>query len=255
MLKVLSSGASGLNAQVLKLDATANNLANINTPGYKKSRVSFYDLVSQEIARSGIIGAYGRESAVIRNSASVAEVSRVYEQGDVVKAGKPLDLAIQGEGYFKVFLAGGEERYTRDGSFSLDREGNLVTSSGCRLEGVKVIPGADKVIVTSDGAVKCETANGVSDAGRITLYKFENEKYLKPEGKNLYSADNAGEVYSGQPGSKGFGIIRQSCLEMSNVDLMEEMLNTIEIQYVCGFFSRTMRMVDEMWGMTNNLRK
>ncbi len=255
MLKVLSSGAAGLDAQMLKLDATANNLANLNTPGYKKSRVTFFDLISQEIENSGARPARGGENPVARNSVDVAEVSRVFKQGDIVKTHQPLDLTILGEGYFKVVLDGGEERYTRDGSFSLDREGNLVTSSGYRLEGVKVLPGADKVTVTSKGAVKCATVNGVRDAGQITLYKFEVEKRLQPEGGNVFSAGTAGEIFSGAPGSQGYGIIKQHSLEISNVNLMQEMINMIEIQHSVGFFSRILRSTDEMWGMANNMRK
>lgn len=255
MLKVLCSGAAGLSAQMLKLDATANNLANLDTPGYKKSRVTFFDLLSQEIENSGVRTAHGGAAPVVRNSVDVAEVDKVFKQGDIVKTHRPLDLTISGEGYFKVLLDGGEEGYTRDGSFSLDREGNLVTSSGYRLEGVKAPPGADRVTVTSKGAVQCATAKGIKDAGQIVLYKFEVEKRLQPEGKNVFSAGTAGQIFSGEPGSQGYGIIRQHCLEISNVELMQEMLNMIEIQHAAGFFSRILRSSDEMWGMANNMRK
>ncbi len=255
MLKVFDRGAAGLESQMLRLDAAANNLANLNTPGYKKSRVNFLELLSQEMENSGVRPARGGAAPVARHSVGVAEVDRVFEQGNIVKTNKPLDLTILGEGYFKVLLDGGAERYTRDGNFSLDHEGNLVTSAGYCLEGVKVPAGADRVTVSPKGTVKCVTADGVQDAGQINLYQFETEKRLQPEGENVFSAGAAGEIFSGTPGSRGYGSIGQQSLEMSNVNLMQDIINTIEIQHLTGYFSRFLRSSDEMWGMANNMRK
>lgn len=256
MLKALGSGASGLNAQQLRVDVLANNLANVNTPGFKKSRADFSELISQELLNSGIPVARGSESAAVGGGVRVAQVTRIYKPGNIIETGRPLDLAVAGEGFFKVVLPGGEERYTRDGSFSLDPEGYLVTPSGGRLEGIQLTPGAEKVDVSPDGTVRVEAAGELTEAGQITLYKFTGTNSLVAMGENLFALDDpAGETLAGPPGSQGLGTVRQGCLEMANVDLVEEMSGLVEASRAYGFNARTVRTVDEMWGMANNLRK
>jgi flagellar basal-body rod protein FlgG len=254
MLKVLNSGGSGLNAQQLKVDTLANNLANTNTPGFKKSRADFSELVSQELVNSGIPVALGSNS-IVGTGVRVAEVVANFKSGNIIETGRPLDLAVQGEGFLKV-VKNGEECYTRDGSFTLDPDGNLVTSSGCKLDGIQFAPGAEKLTVAPDGTAKIEESGNVADAATIQLYKFAGAAGLNSIGENIFSFDGAAtEVMSGSRGSEGFGTVRHGHLEMANVDLVEEMANLIEAQRAYGFNARTVRTSDEMWSMANNLRK
>lgn len=256
MLRALNSGGSGLNAQQLKVDTLANNLANMNTPGFKKSRTDFSELVSQEVVDSGIPVARGSSNTVVGSGVRVVEVVKNFKSGSIIETGRSLDLAVQGEGFFKVVTTGGEEFYTRDGSFSLNPDGSLVTSSGYNLEGIQFTPGSDKLIVSPDGTVKVEESGNVTEAGQIQLYKITGAAGLTAVGENLFSFDeSAGEAVSGSPGSEGFGTVRQGYLETANIDLVEEMAGLIEAQRAYGFNARTVRTADEMWSMANNLRK
>lgn len=256
MLRALTSGTSGLNAQQIKVDILANNLANVNTTGFKKSRADFSELVNQQVERNGIPVSRENQDASLGSGVHVAEVVKNFKPGSIVETGRQMDLAVLGEGFFKVTLPGGEERYTRDGNFSIDQEGNFVTSSGCKLEGVQLNPGSDKFTISPDGIVKVDSSDGVTEAGQITLYKFTNMNGLKAEGENLFSYNsNAGEAVSGNPGSEGFGSVKQGALETANVDLVEEMASLIEAQRAYGFNARTVRTADDMWGLANNLRK
>ena len=256
VLRALTSGTSGLNAQQTKVDTLANNLANINTTGFKRSRAEFSELIDQELEKGGIPVGAGNQNVTLGSGVYVAGVVKDFKPGGIIETGQPLDLAIQGEGFFKVLTPGGEERYTRDGSFSLDQEGNLVITSGCKLDGIQLEPGSNKIAVSPEGTVKAGEADSATEAGQITLYRFTNMNGLKAEGENLFSLDQAaGAAVSGNPGSEGFGSLRQGALETANVDLVEEMANLIEAQRAYGFTSRTVRTADEMWGLANNMRK
>ncbi len=255
MLKALNSSACGLNAQQLRVDTIANNLANINTSGYKKLRANFSELVSQPVKYTGTPVAESDFDITVGSGVRVAEVSKYFSMGNIIKTGRSLDLAIQGEGFFRV-VRGNEEYYTRDGSFNLDDSGNLVTSNGCVLEGIQLSPGSGRITVSSNGTVEVEGPEGVSESGQIQLYKFTNLAGLKLEGGNLLSFDNStGEVVPGIAASPGYGMIRQGFLETPNFDLTDEMINLVEAQRAYGFNARTMRTADEMWSMANNLRK
>jgi flagellar basal-body rod protein FlgG len=173
--------------------------------------------------------------------------------GQLLETGRPLDLAIFGEGFFKVVLPGGKEGYTRDGTFSLDSNGNMTTPSGYKLDGIQISPGSVDYTIAADGKISVDDAGEINEAGQIKIYKFNSASALKAEGENLFSA--VGEPLEGVPGSDGFGTIRQGCLEASNVDLTEEMTNMIEAQRAYSFSARIMSTVDEMLGLANNLRK
>ncbi|WP_134218113.1 flagellar basal-body rod protein FlgG [Pelotomaculum sp. FP] len=257
VLRALGSGASGLNAQQIKVDISANNLANINTPGFKKSSPDFFELVSQDLLNSGIPATAGDNRLALGSGVHVAEVTRIYEQGNMIETGASTDLAIQGEGFFKVLLPDGEERYTRGGSFTLDPEGNIVTSAGYILEGIQMTPGSSKINVARDGTVSVVNHDEtITVEGQIQLYQFTNAAGLQAAGENLYSFNGpAAEVVAGDPGTGGVGIVRQGCLEKGNVDLVEEMTNLIEAQRAYGFNTRIVRTADEMWSMANSLRK
>lgn len=257
MLKALRSGSSGLNAQQVKVDTVANNLANMNTTGFKKSRVEFSELLRQGLEPQGIPVAPGAGAVTGGTGVMVEKVVNILEPGSIIDTGRPLDLAVQGEGFFKVLMAGDREGFTRDGNFSVDLEGNLVTASGHRLAGVKLSPNYEKIYFDNEGMITTEASGETSEAGQITLYRFPRADSLLAIGENIFISNPAsqGEVLSGKPGSEGFGALRQGGLEMANVDLVDEMTGLIEAQRAYGFSSRAVRTADEMWGMANNIRK
>jgi len=256
MLKALGSAASGLNAQQMRVDLLANNLANINTTGFKKSTPRFSELVSQELLKSGMPVFEDREQAVLGSGVKIAEITREYEQGDLTETGKQTDLAINGEGFFRVLTPDGQARYTRDGTFSLDQMGNMVTADGCRLDGIRIRPGANKISISENGVVHILDNDGMTVAGQINLYRFTNIKDLQAEGNNLYSfSGNATDIISGRPGSDGFGEVKQGYLELSNVNLIDELTNMMEAQRAYAFNARVVQTVDDFWSRANNLRK
>ena len=256
MLKAIAGSASAMNAQQAKMDTIANNLANINTTGYKKSRADFSEIVWQKLSGSGIpvdTGSQEQKDSMVGGGVMVSGVTTNLMSGPLLETGRPLDLAVLGEGFFKVILPDGEERYTRDGTFSLDLNGNMTTSSGYQLDGIQIPPGSVDLNIAVDGKVSASAEGEITEVGQVWLYKFSSASDLKQEGENLFST--AGEAVEGIPGSDGFGTIRQGCLEASNVDLTEEMTSMIEAQRAYSFSARIMRTADEMLGLANNLRK
>lgn len=256
MLRTIAGAASAMNAQQIKTDTIANNLANINTTGFKKSRADFSELVSQEISSSGIpvnADSQGQKNCMVGNGVMVAYTAKDLKPGQLLETQMPLDLAIWGEGFFKVVMPGGEERYTRDGTFSIDLEGNMTTPSGYKLDGIQLPPGAKDLNIAADGMISFNDEGGINEAGQIKIYKFNSESELMAEGENLFSA--VGEAQEGDPGSEGFGMIKQGFLEASNVDLTEEITSMIEAQRAYSFSARIMSTADNMLGLANNLRK
>jgi len=257
MIRALNSAASALNAQMLKMDIIGSNLANVNTSAYKKDTALFSELANQEMNNFGLpVSNNAQQQADLKvgGGVRIAAVVKSFKPGNVINTDRPLDLAINGEGFFKVVLPGGEERYTRDGYFTLNQEGSLVTPSGFALEGIQLPPDSGGIVITQNGTVLTGEAGSTSEAGQIQLYKFTSMAGLKPEGENLYSLIS-GEAQAGVPGSDGFGAVKQGCLETSNVDLLEETANLIEMQRAFGFSTRVIRTADEMWGLANNMRK
>ncbi len=256
MLRAIAGSASTMNAQQIKTDTIANNLANANTTGYKRGRADFTELLTQEYGSSGIPvrdGGPAQKKSMAGGGAAISGTAKNLTPGQPLDTKRPLDLAVFGEGFFKVILPGGEERYIRDGAFNLDLDGFMTTSSGYRLEGIKTPPGAADIAIAADGRITTKDAGEVTEAGQVKLYKFNSAAALRAEGENLFSA--VGEVEEGIPGSVGFGAIRQGFLEASNVDFTGEMAVLVEIQRAYSFSARIMRMADEMFGQANNLRK
>lgn len=252
MLKALSGSACGLNAQQLKVDTITNNLANISTPGYKKMKTLFSDLIHQPTV---YLGNPAGVDVTTGNGVRVAKTVKYLSMGDLIRTDRSLDLAVRGEGFFRV-TRGGREYYTRDGSFDVDNDGNLVISNGCILEGVQIDPNAKKVMISADGNVRVEDSEGIYEAGTIQLYRFANLAKLKLEGENLLSyPDEPDEIMPGEPANPGYGALAQGFLEEANFNLADEMMTLIEAQRAYGFNSRTMRAADELWSMANNLRK
>ena len=252
MIKTLCSSGSGLNAQQFRIDTSANNIANVNTAGFKKTKPLFSELIQQSPL---YLGDPTPEETTSGAGVRVAKAAKYYSAGGMINTERQLDLAITGEGFFKL-NRDGEAFYSRDGVFYMDDGGNMVSGQGCVLEGVQLFPGTTRITVDMDGAVRGEDQLGEYEAGYIDLYRFEKLAMLKMEGENMYSYHGEpGEVYTGVPGAAGFGSIAQGYLETPNFQLIDELTTLMEAQRAYGLNVRTTRSADEMWGIANNLRK
>ena len=251
MLRAFSTAATGMDAQQTMVDVIANNLANVNTNGYKRTQVNFQDLLyvkmreaSREIS-SGVTAPSGLE---IGSGVQTASTTRAFSVGELQGTGNELDLAIQGDGFFQVTLPSGELRYTRDGAIQKDANGLLVNASGYQISPAITIPqDALAVDVGADGTVSVETYTGTQVVGSIQLYRFANSSGLTAEGGNLYRETEAsGASISGTPGENGFGGILSHYLEKSNVQMVNELVNLITAQRAYEINSRTIRTGDNM---------
>lgn len=260
MIRALWSAATGMQGQQLQLDVIANNLSNINTPGFKKSRVDFEDLFYQNIKLPGALTAEGTQVPVgmqVGLGVRPVAIPKLFTQGEYQLTNQELDLAIEGRGFFKVIM-GGEEYYTRAGNFKLDRDGYIVTSDGARLQPEFTIPtGTVKIEITPDGVITALGVNGeVLAQAQLLLYDFPNPAGLYAVGRNLFRAtDAAGDVIEGNPGQNGFGTIAQGYLEMSNVDVVEEMVKMIITQRAYEANSKGVLTADQLLEMANNLKR
>lgn len=247
----LYSAATGMEAQQLNLNTIANNLANVNTTGFKRSKIEFQDLLYQKPRSAGAEAAGGNvipTGIEIGNGSRVAATSKVFTQGQVTQTGKDLDVAIQGDGFFEVQRADGTTGYTRDGSFKLNASGQVVTADGLPvLSGFQAVPtGTTSISIAETGEVTVEGASG-SQTYRLTLTRFANPAGLKSMGGNLYEATNAsGTPEQGNPGEQGFGNVLQRYVEGSNVNIVEEMVNLIVAQRAYEINSKSIQTSDEM---------
>jgi len=260
MIRALWTAATGMQGQQLQLDVIANNLANVNTPGFKKSRVDFEDLFYQNLKLAGALTADGTQVPVgmqIGLGVRPVAVSKVFTQGEYELTNQELDWAIEGRGFFKV-LMGGQEYYTRAGNFKIDRDGYIVTADGARLQPEFAVPtGTVKIEVTPDGVITALGPNGeVLAQSQILLYDFPNPAGLYAVGRNLFKAtDAAGDPVEGTPGKNGFGTIAQGYLEMSNVDIVEEMVKMIITQRAYESNSKGVLTADQLLDIANNLKR
>ncbi|NPA38886.1 MAG: flagellar basal-body rod protein FlgG [Thermodesulfobacteria bacterium] len=260
MIRALWSAATGMQGQQLQLDVIANNLANVNTPGFKKSRVDFEDLFYQNLKLAGALNADGSQVPVgmqIGLGVRPVAVPKIFTQGELQQTNQQLDWAIEGRGFFKVVM-NGEEYYTRAGNFRLDKDGYIVTPDGARLQPEFAVPqGTVKIEVTPDGVITALGPNGeVLAQTQLTLYDFPNPAGLYAVGRNLFKAtDAAGDVIEGTPGENGFGTIAQGYLEMSNVDVVEEMVKMIITQRAYESNSKGVITADQLLEMANNLKR
>jgi flagellar basal-body rod protein FlgG len=260
MLRGLWSAASGMAAQKLAIDVIANNLANVNTAGFKKSRADFQDLMYQTISQAGSITSTGSQIPTgihIGMGAMPVGVQKMFMQGDFKETRNELELAIEGKGFFKV-LSGEEELYTRAGNFKLDAEGNICTPNGDILQPQITIPmDSASISIDKTGTVTVFDPGGSgSSLGVIELYTFPNPAGLFSLGHNLYrSTDASGEPISGTPGSEGVGTFAQGFLEMSNVDVVEEMVTMIMAQRAYEVNSKAIQTADNMLQIANNIKR
>ncbi|MFW6146929.1 MAG: flagellar basal-body rod protein FlgG [Thermodesulfobacteriota bacterium] len=260
MLRGLWSAASGMDAQKLAIDVISNNLANANTVGFKKSRSDFQDLMYQTISQAGSITSDGSQIPTgihIGMGTMPVGVQKMFLQGDFKETKNELELAIEGKGFFKV-MSNGEELYTRAGNFKLDADGNLCTPNGDTLQPQMTIP-SDAVSISIDktGTVTVFDPHGTGTSlGVIELYTFPNASGLFSLGHNLYRpTDASGEAIYGIPGSDGVGTLAQGFLEMSNVDVVEEMVAMIMAQRAYEINSKAIQTADNMLQIANNIKR
>ncbi len=256
----LYSAATGMEAQQLNLNTIANNLANVNTPGFKRSKIEFQDLLYQKPRASGADSGGGNiipTGIEVGNGARVAATSKVFTQGQLTSTGENLDVALQGDGFFEVQRPDGTLAYTRDGSFKLNAQGQVVNVDGLPiLSGFQPIPpGANSISISEDGQVTVQTSGG-SQTFAITLTRFANPAGLRSLGGNLYEETPAsGTPEAGKPGEQGYGRVIQGYVEASNVNIVEEMVNLIVAQRAYEINSKSVQTSDEMLQNVANMKR
>jgi flagellar basal-body rod protein FlgG len=260
MLRALSTAATGMEAQQLNIDTIAHNLANINTPGFKSRKTQFQDLLYQNIRQAGAANTANTEIPVglqvgLGTKPSATEI--IFTQGEFSVTNNPLDMVIQGQGFFQIRRANGEIGYTRNGNFHRSSEGNIVNSEGESLEPQITIP-ADQTSITigTDGTVSVMTAgqSAAQQVGRIELARFQNPSGLENLGNSLFKTTQAsGDAITATPGENGMGSILSQYIEQSNVSVVEEMVNMIVSQRAYEANSKVIRTADEMFTQANNV--
>lgn len=257
MIDSLYIAATGMNAQQANVDAISNNLANVNTTGFKKNRVRFEDLVYRAATAAQAEGE--RVAAQTGSGVGVAGTGKVFTAGDYKKTDQPYDLAIRGAGFFEVQLPGGARGYTRTGAFQLNSEGVLVSGQGHVLgAGLQVPPDVTAVEIDETGRVRVSLPGDAEplEIGQLELAMFTNPEGLEPLGDNLYRpTDISGDANLSTPGDPGVGLIAQGFLEASNVKLTDEFVNLIVAQRAYEVNAKAVQASDEMLGIANNLRR
>ncbi len=259
MFRGMFSAATGMGAQQLRLDIIANNLANVNTTGFKKSRGDFEDLVYQTIRQAGGERPSGGQvptSLQVGLGVRPVGIAKIFSQGDYVHTENELDLAVEGKGFFKI-LSNGVEYYTRAGNFKVDKDGFLTTPAGDRLQPEFTLP-PETVYTSIDsaGKITCFGPDGKTLAsGQISLYTFPNQAGLLNVGRNLFQVTEAsGEPTEGRPGVDGVGTLAQGYLEVSNVNVVEEMVNMIIAQRAYELNSKAIQTADAMMERAYHLK-
>jgi len=260
MIRALYTAASGMNAQQANIDNVAHNLANVNTTGFKKSRIEFEDLVYQEIRAAGSSASATTEAPVgleIGLGTRAVATARDFSAGNMRTTSAPLDVAIEGGGFFKVSMPNGTTAYTRSGTFHLDAQGVIVTSEGYPIDPQITVPSnATSVSISKDGIVSAVVAGQAASQqlGTLEIASFSNPAGLSPLGGNLFATTSAsGEPESGAPGTDARGTLAQGFVEDSNVSVVEEMVNMIIAQRAYEANSRVVKAADEMLSQVNNL--
>ncbi|GAB7078997.1 flagellar basal-body rod protein FlgG [Megalodesulfovibrio paquesii] len=260
MMRSLWTSATGMIAQQLNIDVISNNLANVNTTGFKKSRAEFEDLLYQDQKIAGTETEAGNRIPTgiqVGMGVRPTTVHKIFSQGDYQNTENALDLAIEGDGFFLVDV-NGEDAYTRAGAFKLDNEGTVVTANGYVLQPEFTVPAETvNVVVTQDGTISALDKNGDELAtANIPLYTFANPAGLKALGRNLYTETEAsGDAVEGTPGENNVGTISQGFLEMSNVEIVDEMVNMIVGQRAYEVNSKSIQTSDSMLQTATNLKR
>jgi flagellar basal-body rod protein FlgG len=263
MIRALYSAASGMTAQQMNVDNIAHNLANANTTGYKTRRAQFQDLLYQTVVQPG--SASGQQTTVptglqVGLGTRAASNEILFTQGSFAQTDNPLDMVIQGKGFFQIRRPSGELAYTRSGAFHLDKDGNIVTQDGNPLEPQITLPSAAlQISIGQDGTVSYTLPNqaAAQQAGQIQLATFVNPAGLNSIGGNLYlPTDSSGDPTVGTPGGQeGLGSVLQGYTEQSNVSVVEEFINLIVAQRGYEANSKVVKAADEMYQQLNNLTR
>ncbi len=262
MMRSLYTAATGMQAQQLNMDVIANNLANVNTVGFKKSRADFQDLLYQEMRPAGAAVAQGATSPTgleVGLGVKPGSTETMFDQGTLQNTGNNLDVAIEGDGFYKVLLPDGTNGYTRDGAFKRDVQGKLVNSDGFAIQPEITVPAdATSIAIGKDGSVNITRggSNTPEQIGKITLTRFSNPAgLLHLGGNNFQETPASGSPTDGTPGQAGFGQLAQGTLEMSNVQIVQEMVNMITAQRAYEVNSKAIQTSDEMLQTANQLRR
>lgn len=262
MIRSLWTSATGMQAQELNIDVIANNLANVNTSGFKKSRAEFQDLLYESMRPAG--AASSADTTVptgiqLGHGTRPAAVQKMFSQGDFQNTQNELDWAIEGDGFFQIELPDGDTGYSRSGEFKLDADGRIVNPDGFLLIPEMTVPtDTISISVGLDGTVSVIQAGDATptEIGSVQLARFVNPAGLRSLGKNLYSPTNgSGNEIIGTPGDNGFGTLAQGFLEMSNVSVVDEMVNMITAQRAYETNSKVITTADDMLQLANNLKR
>ncbi len=250
---------TGLDAQQTRMSVISNNLANVNTTGYKQSRAAFEDLLYQNVRQAGGQSSQNTilpSGLMLGTGVRTVATEKIFTQGNIVQTDNALDMAIDGQGFFQILRPDGNLGYTRDGTFQVDAQGQLVTSNGYVLQPVITIPeDTQSITIGNDGVVSVMQPGQATptQVGTLQLADFINPAGLQPIGENLYTETAAsGAPQVGNPGLTGLGSIRQGALETSNVNVVEEMVNMIESQRAYEMNSKVISSVDQMLQYASN---
>ncbi|MEA1942580.1 MAG: flagellar basal-body rod protein FlgG [Pseudomonadota bacterium] len=261
-MRSLTTAATGMEAQQLNVEVISNNLANMNTTGFKRQRAEFQDLLYQNVQAMGMnssdAGTIVPTGVQVGLGVQAASIYRITDQGSLQNTGNTYDLAISGQGYFRVQMPDGSDAYTRAGNFALSPEGEIVTTDGYTVApGIAIPQGAREVSINAQGQVQA-LIDGQTDpqtVGQLELVTFFNQAGLEATGDNLYLESAAsGTATVGTPGSPGFGIIRQGFVEGANVNAVSEITNLIQAQRAYEMNARVITASDEMLAASSNLR-
>ena len=258
----LNIGATGMLAQQLNVDVISNNLANMTTTGYKRQRAQFQDLMYQNIERPGAtssdVGTIVPSGIQLGLGVKAASVHRLHSQGSAIITDNEFDVAIMGEGYFQIELPSGETAYTRDGSFQVNGDGEIVTSNGYVVEPTIVVPDdAISIVINNSGEVLAQIDGqaDMTNLGQLELSVFANKAGLEAVGQNLFlETEASGAPIVGNPNADGYGRIEQGVLEAANVNSVEETTNLITAQRAYEFNSQIVQVSDQMLETASNLR-
>jgi flagellar basal-body rod protein FlgG len=258
MPRALWTGASGMAAQQVNVDVIANNIANVNTVGFKRQRANFQDLFSQAVVAPGAPAGNGGRNptgTVLGNGVRLSATPRIFTTGNIEVTDKSTDLAIEGDGFFTITQPDGSQAYTRAGDFQIDGDGNMVTPEGYYLEPRITIPdGATQISVSTTGEVSAVVNGTETTLGTIQLARFRNNSGLLAVGRNLFlETTSSGDAQTGNAGDQGFGTLRSGALEKANVEVVTELVNLIVAQRAYELNSKSIRTADEMLRTANEL--
>ncbi len=259
MNQALWAAKTGLDAQQTRMAVVSNNLANVNTMGFKQSRAVFEDLLYQNVRQSG--GQSSQDTQLpsgmnLGTGVRVVATEKLFTQGSLLQTGNAMDVAINGRGFFQVLLPDGSLAYSRDGSFQKNAQGEMVTASGYTIQpGITIPEGAQSITIGNDGVVSVLLAGQTSPSqvGSLQTVDFINPVGLQPMGENLYlETASSGTAQSGTPGLNGFGSLAQGALEGSNVNVVSELISMIETQRAYEMNSKAISTADQMMQYLNN---